>query len=1104
MRKLLYRAVILLTALVSYAVAGPSRPAFAQRAPLVVPGQILLKAPVGTNADGVRDLAERAGCILLQPAAYAPRWYVLRLKSVSAPTTGLVAQPVSEAMMAAMSQLAQTPGVVAEPNYVVRANRQAPTTTPTRAIPNDPLYPDGGNASLIRQQWHMDMIRMPEAWDIQIGVRPVVAAVIDTGIDTTHPDFLDVDGKTSRLLLAEAKNFFDNSVDPTKPIDSNVTDGDGHGTHVAGTVGATTNNALGVVGVAGWNRNGVNVRILPLRVLGNDGGGTTLGEANALYYSAQLASPRVDVINLSLGGSFDSTIERDAINAALAANIVVVAAAGNDGQFQSPPQPGFPADYPGVIKVSAVDRSRKLAVYSNSGGPVAIAAPGGDGSFNTSGAVLSTWPLSGGEFASNPIFGPVAKTGYFSISGTSMASPHVAGVCALLLAAGARPQDVRFLIQSTAQKLDEEPDPNGGNQYGAGLIDAYAALLPFSAPVVRILSPVEDQSTLLRTVTIQVQVQNVAKLSQPSDLTIEIRRATIPTTVVRTFVGGRDFTIPAPPDPTNPVSPVTITLPPVTVPPGEFIVEVRIAGARPSSDSRFFTVSTRTQPVGRALFAVPFKLSPQQAGVSREVDLFSGVAFKLARWDPLYDPANTQNDPDPYAYFSSTGTQSDVTATFSPTRSGLPLTYDTTAGNINDVSASVEPVGLGYWLDLSETQQLNFSGETVNNPVGIRLYAENGTRNPGGWNLIGSPFTFPVDFNSVSVLFRGTSYRLEEAVAQNIVKGALVGYAQGDYFFQIAPQGQFQPFNGYWIKALQDCVLIVPPAASSLSRSVRNVSSHMASVAVAKQAASKIAPAGSVRGWRVRLQASAAGDRDGQNYFGQAVGASAGDDSLDMPKPPSGAGHTYLRFVNRAAATGSGRAAASGVASAYAFDLRDLRSTNEEWTAAVTTDRPNARVTLSWEGLGTVPRSTRLSLVDTRTGQEVSLRARSSYTFQSGEAGETRLFRVVQTAEASRGPLAVNLTIVRTRSPQQGVSVRLTATQDVDLTGRVLTLGGKRVAALGGAGRAVGRRETTLGWDGKGEAGAAVPPGPYVIEVTARTPDGRQTTQVKRSFLLLH
>jgi hypothetical protein len=220
------------------------------------------------------------------------------------------------------------------------------------------------------------------------------------------------------------------------------------------------------------------------------------------------------------------------------------------------------------------------------------------------------------------------------------------------------------------------------------------------------------------------------------------------------------------------------------------------------------------------LFAIPFKLSPQQPGISRELDLFGGVAFKLARWDPLYDPANAQNDPDPYAYFSSSGTQSDAAATFTPTRSGLPLTYDTARPTSTTYRPLWSRSGLGYWLDLSETQQLNISGETVNNPVGIRLFAENGTRNPGGWNLIGTPFTFPVDFNSVSVLYRGTSYRLEEAVAQNIVKGALVGYSQGDYFFQIAPQGQFQPFNGYWIRALQDCVLIVPPAASSLTRSV--------------------------------------------------------------------------------------------------------------------------------------------------------------------------------------------------------------------------------------------------------------------------------------------
>ena len=1042
-----------------------------------------MRVPAGTSRQTVNAMAAAAGCRVEYPLTYTPNTYVLRLQSVP-PGAIAVAQPVTEGVTNAIASMRANAGVLADPDYFVSA-QQVTSPAPARAIPNDPLYPDAGSVTISRQQWHMDMIRMPEAWNIQFGVRPITVAVVDSGIDIRHPDLVGADGKADRVLLADGRNFFDRALDPTKPVDNNVDDLQGHGTHVSGTVGALTDNGIGVVGVAGWTKGGVNVHLLPLRVFGATGGGPVSGIVDAVSYAA---SKKVDVINLSLGGPGDADTFRTVLADVIAANIVVVAAAGNDGLSA----PFFPADYPGVIKVSAVGPDRKLTYYSNFGGPVAIAAPGGAGiSQGDNRAVLSTWPLNGGEE-------PSVRTGYYSINGTSMACPHVAGVCALLLSAGARPQDILFLIQSTAQPLDETPDPNGGNKYGAGLIDAYAALLPFTAPVVRLVSPVPDQDTLLRTITIQVQVQNVAKLTKPSDLTIEIRTATTPSRVIRTLIGGRDFTVPAPPDPTNPISPATITLPPITVPPGEFVVEVKIAGTRPSSDARFFTVSTRTQPVGRTLFAVPFKLNPSQPGVAREVDLFSGVAFKLARWDPLFDPANTQNDPDPYAYFSSSGTQSDPTATFTPTRSGLPLTYDTTAGNINDVSASVEPVGLGYWLDLSETQQLNISGTPVNNPIGIRLYAENGTRNPGGWNLIGSPFTFPVDFNSVSVLYRGTSYRLEEAIAQNIVKGALVGYAQGDYFFQIAPQGQFQPFNGYWIKALQDCVLIVPPAASSITRSV-------STRAAATRPAVKAAPAAGVRGWRVRLQASVGGERDGQNYFGQAPGASASDDTLDMPKPPSGAGHTYLRFLNRATAAASGgRAATSSTGNAYAFDVRDLRSANEEWTAAVTTDRPNARVTLSWEGLGTVPRSARLALIDTRTGRQVPLRERSSYTFQSGEAGETRLFRIVQTAEASGGPLAVNMTIVRTRAPQQGVSVRLTATQDVDLVGQVLTLGGKRVAPLGGAGRAVGRRETTLGWDGKGEAGAAVPPGPYVIEVTARTPDGRQTTQVKRSFLFLH
>jgi hypothetical protein len=421
-----------------------------------------------------------------------------------------------------------------------------------------------------------------------------------------------------------------------------------------------------------------------------------------------------------------------------------------------------------------------------------------------------------------------------------------------------------------------------------------------------------------------------------------------------------------------------------------------------------------------------------------------------------------------------------------------------TAANINAPAASVEPVGLGFWLDLAQTQILNITGRAVNNPVGIRLFAQNGTRNPGGWNLIGTPFTFPVDWNSVSVLFNGTAYRLEDAVRQNILKGGLIGYANGDYYFQIAPQGQLQPFNGYWVQALQDCILIVPPAASA-GRSIATRS------LVPTRAATKDGAGNN--GWRVRLQAAVGGDRDGQNFFGTAPGATSGEDETDIAKPPSGAGHAYLRFlVRRPAATatnGASNASSRATSTALAYDLRSSDTRHETWTVAVSADRADADVRLSWDNLAGVPRRSRLMLKDMVTGRLVPLQSRSSYVYRTREAGETRLFEIRLMPEESRGALAITgLFIGDTRGAgaASGVSVRFRVNRDAEATGTLRTLDGKVVAKLNGGalGRAHAGRETTLHWNGRSTDGTQVLPfGPYQVEISVRTPEG-DTAQVKR------
>ena len=212
--------------------------------------------------------------------------------------------------------------------------------------------------------------------------------------------------------------------DPEDPGDEMEGRSSFHGTHVTGTIGAATNNAIGVAGIAR------NCKIMPLRVLGN-GGGLASDIREAIKYAAglrngsgKLPSKRADIINMSLGGSSRSDLDQQVINDARNAGVIIIAAAGNYASNA----PMYPAAYNGVISVSAVGADKQLAPYSNYGNTIDIAAPGGNMSRDYDGdghldGVLST----GGNDASGPI-----QMVYNFKQGTSMAAPHVAGVVALM------------------------------------------------------------------------------------------------------------------------------------------------------------------------------------------------------------------------------------------------------------------------------------------------------------------------------------------------------------------------------------------------------------------------------------------------------------------------------------------------------------------------------------------------------------------------------------------------------------------------------------------------------------------------------------------------
>ena len=338
----------------------------------------------------------------------------------------------------------------AEPNYVVRTYGKTP---------NDTHY---------EWQWNMPMISLPEAWDVTTGDDNIVVAVLDTGVLLQHPDLKNRLTTTGYSFVSgETGGTGSNPNDPGNGL--NGVASTFHGTHVSGIIAAETDNALGVAGVT-WK-----TKIMPVRVLGGSGSGSTYDIAQGILYAAGLTndsgripSKPADIINMSLGGpnySCPSHLQQ-AINAARAKGVILIAASGNENTAS----PSYPASCDGVISVSAVDRNGFKASYSNHGRYIDVAAPGGDS--GGTGDVRQYRILSTDGDDST---GPVIYT-YSYKAGTSMAAPHVAGVAALMKATHPALSPADFDNLLAAGQLTDDTGNGETNYYGRGLINAFKAV----------------------------------------------------------------------------------------------------------------------------------------------------------------------------------------------------------------------------------------------------------------------------------------------------------------------------------------------------------------------------------------------------------------------------------------------------------------------------------------------------------------------------------------------------------------------------------------------------------------------------------------------------
>jgi serine protease len=466
--------------------------------PEFVPGEVLVTFKTDLSAQSLSSLSVGGIAMRSVRASSLERTSLYRSDTVRSQsgTLALVAQLKSRKDVA-----------WAEPNQILRAT----------ATPNDTFF---------NKQWHLNAINLPQAWDLETGsnlgpnpnANPVTVAVVDTGLLTGHPD---IQGKfwpgydfISDLTQSNDGNGRDNN--PDDPGDTPGGQSSYHGSHVAGTIAAATNNGTGIAGVS-WG-----AKILPVRVLGVDGGSTS-DIIDGILWAAGIQVAGVpnnpnpaQVINLSLGGAglceAGSTLQRtfDQVNTK---GTIVVVAAGNENVEAAET---IPASCSGVITVGATNKAGTRAPYSNYGPRVDVMGPGGQGDASSSAdEVLSLTKQDG----------PGGGFAYGYKQGTSMATPHVAGVLALLKSKDPSLNFSRALsiLKRTAQPLTTLQCTGTGtakvpSDCGAGLINAFAALneLSTNPDFSLTLKPSSVIAVPGQTVQIQISQTNQGTVSAAS------------------------------------------------------------------------------------------------------------------------------------------------------------------------------------------------------------------------------------------------------------------------------------------------------------------------------------------------------------------------------------------------------------------------------------------------------------------------------------------------------------------------------------------------------------------------------------------------------------
>jgi flagellar hook assembly protein FlgD len=388
-------------------------------------------------------------------------------------------------------------------------------------------------------------------------------------------------------------------------------------------------------------------------------------------------------------------------------------------------------------------------------------------------------------------------------------------------------------------------------------------------------------------------------------------------------------------------------------------------------------------------------------------------------------------------------------------------------------AASTFRLGKGYFISYTP------NGAPRNMPLSTLGIAADDTRPfnvplNAGWNMIGNPFTFAIDWTKVKVIDNGVVKSHDQAVADGAISSVVYGFVSGTYVLDF----RLEPWLGYWVRALRNVTLQIDPTTDRLAGRAANV------------AGSSRAVLGAGDGWTIRLNAQVGNARDESTMVGVSSRASDAFDGFKAEKPPVLEG-PFVRVSVDHPEWGQN-------AGEYGVDVRSAGLTTKSWSFSVTSNQPGKPITLTWPDAIASSRKVNLKLTDLSNGQVRDLRSASSYNWTAGQDESIRKFKLEAVAKTGTSDLKVSGLAARqpSRSSGMNVSYSLNSTADVEI--RVLTTSGRAVRSVTGrSSRAAGTHQAT--WDLKDDKGISMPSGSYLVEVKAQNSDGqsaRAVTQV--------